>query len=72
MQTWRLTYAVNDGSGMFGLEPAKPHTVEVELPTEDLARTGEDEQRILEMMRAAVREKAGEAAILTDAEEIAS
>ncbi|WP_433242978.1 hypothetical protein [Actinomadura nitritigenes] len=70
MEKWKLTYVVNDGSGMFGLEPAREHTLEVELDTANLARTGEDEQRILEMMRAAVREHAGEEAMLTDAEEI--
>ncbi|GAA2456927.1 hypothetical protein GCM10010191_90600 [Actinomadura vinacea] len=70
MEKWKLTYVINDGSGMFGLERATEYTHEVELDTANLERTGEDEQRILEMMRSAVREHAGEGAILTDAEEV--
>lgn len=70
MQRWKLTYVVNDGSGMSGLEPAREHTYEVALDTDGLARTGEDEQAILEMMRAAIHEHVGEHAMLTDAEEI--
>ncbi|MEO3825248.1 hypothetical protein [Actinomadura sp. B10D3] len=72
MEKWRLTYVVNDGSGMFGLEPARGHTYEVELDTANLLREGPDEQTILEMMRSAVRDHAGEGAVLTDAEEVSS
>ncbi|MGI5206469.1 hypothetical protein ACQEU6_33465 [Spirillospora sp. CA-108201] len=72
METWKLTYVVNDGSGMFGLEGAPTSTHEVDLPTGGMARTGNDEQAILELMRSAVREHAGEGAVLTDAEELAS
>ncbi|NVI90725.1 hypothetical protein [Actinomadura sp. BRA 177] len=72
MEKWRLTYVVNDGSGMFGLEPAREHAYEVELDTASLRREGPDEQTILEMMRSAVRDHAGEGAVLTDAEEISS
>ncbi|CNF22054.1 Uncharacterised protein [Mycobacterium tuberculosis] len=70
MEKWKLTYVVNDGSGMFGLEPAREHTHEVELDTAGLQREGSDEQVILDMMRSAVHEHAGESAVLTDAEQI--
>lgn len=72
MEKWKLTYVVNDGSGMFGLEPAPEHTYEVELDTAAMKREGPDEQAILEMMRSAVREHAGDGAVLTDAEEVPS
>jgi hypothetical protein len=72
MEKWKLTYVVNDGSGMFGLERAPTSTCEVDLPTAGMQRKGADEQAILEMMRSAVREHAGDGAILTDAEEMPS
>jgi len=65
VQRWKLTYVVNDGSGMFGLEPAREHTYEVELDSE-----GREEQEILDMMRAAIHERAGAHAVLTDAEQL--
>ncbi|GAA4130785.1 hypothetical protein [Actinomadura keratinilytica] len=63
MQTWKVTYAVNDGSGMFGLEPPRTETCELELETDGL-----EEQAIIEMIWAAVHERIGEHAVPTDAE----
>lgn len=65
MARWRLTYVLQDGTGMSGYEPAPTHTLDVELDSE-----GQEEQTLLEMMRAEVRRHAGEATVLTDAEEI--
>lgn len=67
MQRWKVTYVVNDGSGMFGLEPAREYTRELELETEGL-----EEQAIIDKIWAAVHEEVGEHAVPTDAELINS
>lgn len=65
---WRLTYVIQDGSGMSGVEPAPTRTLETEIATEGLDITGEDEQMVLEQMRGAVHAHAGHDAVLTDAQ----
>ncbi|MEV4251661.1 hypothetical protein AB0J52_00685 [Spirillospora sp. NPDC049652] len=67
MEKWKLSYWDGGTDAMLGMDTRPDPSFEVELPTDGLARTGEDEQKILELMREAVREHAGEHAILTDA-----
>ncbi|MCP2340591.1 hypothetical protein [Actinomadura rupiterrae] len=68
MEKWKLSYWDGSTDAMLGMDTRPDPSIVVELPTDGLARTGEDEQKILELMREAVREHVGEHAILTDAE----
>lgn len=65
MERWRLTYAVNDGSGMFGLEPPATETLDV-----DIDSAGKEEAEVLDEMRAAVHRHVGAHSVLTDAEKL--
>lgn len=72
MEKWKLSYWDGSTDAMLGMDTRPDPTFKVELPTEGLARTGADEEKIIELMRDAVRQHAGEHAILTDAEIIES
>lgn len=69
MEKWTVKYVIDDGSGMFGLEPLPEQMEEFELDTAHLERTGDDEQRILEMLRSALHQHVGGHVVLTEAHE---
>lgn len=72
LEKWKLSYWDGGTEAMLGMDTRPDPSFEVELPTDGLARTGEDEEKIIQLMQDAVKAHAGEHAILTDAEIIES
>ncbi|WP_060952381.1 hypothetical protein [Streptomyces hygroscopicus] len=64
-QRWKLTYVINSGDGMFGLEPARPHSHEVEIDA-----AGLDDDQILEALHTEIHKHTDGLGVLTGAEEI--
>lgn len=67
MRKWRLTYVINDGSTMFGLEPAREHVHEAELDTAGLG-----EEDTLKRLHAAIHNHTDGLGVLVGADDITS
>ncbi|TDD79921.1 hypothetical protein [Actinomadura rubrisoli] len=70
MTKWQVRYVIDDGSTMFGLEPAREHYIEVELDTIGLDVFGEDEQLAYDRLKVAAHERIGGHVVVTGASEI--